>query len=159
MRPARTLAYPGPAMLFRGGVLEIAWLADLALWATRREGRAALPGCVVNLTAPELTPGQLAGACHRDRRHRALDAARLHFPRGGRRAAAACGYQRQARAVQARGAERGGARRRICPAAAEEAVAAGRHGSVPGLAEVWRRFTRLLTAALWTDPGSGHRWA
>ncbi len=128
------------------------WLDDRALWATRTAGRRLdTPASVVYLAAPELG----GGPARRDGRHGQVSRA-SRPPRGAPASPAA-----KAGVPQPQGAASAGpgrwlrewaTNRQVSPASPEEAVAAGRDGSAPGIAELRDRLTRSFFAALWQDP-------
>jgi hypothetical protein len=144
------------------------WLDDLALWASRREdrqqdGRPPLSRCVVRISAPELTGDQLVGLGEMaDIADVAASTLRAYSARGEadipQPQATVNGRNVWSRAVAQEFAER----RRQSPDGVAEPVSTSRVGStaVPvGIGELWRRYTRIFTSALWENPARRRRWA
>jgi len=158
----------------KGAVLDIAgiapdspppgrWLDDLALWAAHRPDDKPLSASVVTISAPELSGDQLVGVAELARIGGiAASTLRAYITRGEGDVpppqATISGRSAWARPV----AEDWGEQRRRSPDGLTAAVAAARAGTAemaPGIADVWRRFTRAYFSALWENPAQRKRWA
>lgn len=138
------------------------WAQHLAAWAARRPAHEPLNGCVVALSAPELTGGQLVGvgelaeiagvAASTLRAYLSRDEGDVPTPQ-----ATVNGRSVWARPVAQEWAE---ARRRS-PEGVRAAVATDHDvTSLPeGVAQVWQRFTRRFFSRLWENPAQRKRWA
>jgi hypothetical protein len=137
------------------------WLDDLALWAQSRSGHVRLQGNVVRLSAPELTGDQLYAAEMAQIGGIAASTLRAYISRGEAGVplpqATVGGRGLWARPVGEEWAEQ----RQRSPESVAEAVATERAGASvpPGIAVIWRRFSRTFFAQLWEHPGVRRRWA
>ena len=140
------------------------WVDDLALWAARRQedGRGPLSGCVVRISAPELTGDQLVGLTEfAEIAGVAPSTVRAYVSRGEADVplpqATIAGRSAWARVVAEEWAER----RRDSADSVREAVATNRDrpSMAPGIEEVWDRFTSWFFSALWENPDRRRRWA
>lgn len=156
----------------RGQILDISdvspdspvparWLDDLALWAQQR-GDLDLAASVVKLAAPEFTSDQLVGVAELARIGGvAASTLRAYIARGEgdvpEPQAIIGGRSVWARPVAEDWAER----RRRSAEGVTAAVAASRSGIdlAPGIGDIWDRFTRAFTGALWNNPDRRRRWA
>jgi hypothetical protein len=138
------------------------WADDLALWADRRATQGSLSGCVVTVSAPELTVEQLVGvaelakiagiAASTLRAYTSRNEADVPLPQ-----ATVSGHSVWARPVAEEWAEQ----RQRSPESLTKVMSTDQDGaSVPvGIADVWSRFTRVFFSALWENPSRRKRWA
>jgi hypothetical protein len=138
------------------------WVEHLAAWASRRLAHKPLSGCVVTISAPELTADQLVGMAElAEIGGVATSTLRAYISRGQGDVpapqATVNGSSVWARPVAQEWAE---ARRRS-PEGVLAAVATNKNvASLPqGVAEVWQRFTRRFFSYLWGNPAQRKRWA
>jgi hypothetical protein len=135
------------------------WARHLATWAARRPAHEPLKGCVVALSAPELTGGQLVGLGElAGIAGIAASTLRAYLSRGEGDVptpqATVNGRSVWARPVAQEWAE---ARRRS-PEGVRATVTTDQE--LPeGVAEVWQRFTRRFFSLLWENPAQRKRWA
>ncbi|MEV1172482.1 hypothetical protein [Nonomuraea sp. NPDC049784] len=137
------------------------WLDDLAAWAAHHQTSSASPN-VVKLSAPELTADQLVSLTQMAQLAGvAPSTLRAYVSRGEgdvpQPQATVSGRNVWARPV----AEEWVERRHRSSESLDEAVSAkvGAASLPIGVAELWKRFTRVFTSALWDNPDRRKRWA
>jgi hypothetical protein len=157
----------------RGSVLPIAdvnaaaparsgrWADDLALWAQRRDGAVHPAASIVQLTAPELSAGQLLGVPELAQvADIAASTLRAYLARGENEVpapqAVVGGRGMWSRPVAEDWAEQ---RRRSSEGVAASLADGDNHDLPPGVVDLWQWFTRVFTDNLWNKPAIRKRWA
>lgn len=138
------------------------WLDDLAHWAHYRNGGRSLGDCVVSLTAPELTAGQLVGAAEMARIGGiAASTLRAYMARGEADVPLPQAMLSGRSAWSQPVAEDWAQQRQRSADGVTAAISTEYAGTSipPGVAEIWQRFTRTFFAYLWSRPAVRRRWA
>lgn len=138
------------------------WLDHLAMWAQHRPAEHPLAHSIVRLTAPELTGDQLVGAAGMAQiAGIAASTLRAYIARGEADVplpqATLSGRSVWSRPVAEEWAEQ---RQRSAEGVAAAISTEHAGASVaPGIAEIWKRFTRVFFTDLWERPAIRRRWA
>ncbi|GIH18974.1 MerR family transcriptional regulator [Rugosimonospora africana] len=170
---AADLLAAGDADAGRGRVLRIEevdvdaplggrWLDDLAAWAAHREAPDSLSGCVVRVTAPELSADAMVGIGEMaEIADIVASTLRAYLSRGEGEIpppqAVVAGRSVWARPVAEEWAEQ---RRRSGEGTAETMSTVHNGSSVPvGVADLWQWLSRVFFMDLWDRPDRRRRWA
>jgi hypothetical protein len=137
------------------------WRDDLALWATRHDGGRHLAGCVVQLTAPELTADQLLGAAElAELAGIAASTLRAYMARGESEVplpqATVGGRAMWSRPVAEVWAE---PRRRSHDGVASTMADRDHSNLAVGVTDLWAAFTKAFVVDLWERAGHRKRFA
>jgi predicted DNA-binding transcriptional regulator AlpA len=137
------------------------WRDDLALWAARRDGGRHLAGCVVQLTAPELTAEQLLSVAElAEVAGVGASTLRAYLARGEGDVPApqaiVGGRSMWSRPVAEEWAEQ---RRRSRDGIAETMADPDHTNLSVGVTELWKWFARVFTGTLWENPAMRKRFA
>lgn len=137
------------------------WRDDFALWALRHEGGRHLAGCVVQLTAPELTADQLLGVTElAEVAGVAASTLRAYLARGEGDVPAAQASVGGRSLWSQPVAEDWAEERRRSPDGIAGTMADQDHTNLSiGVTEMWEWFTRVFTSNLWENTTIRKRFA